>query len=78
MRRRRAFVLLALALLSGWIAASDVRGTQRRARAALGPVATAVVAREDLRAGRTMTGTQLELRSVPARVPPPDALDVPC
>ncbi len=76
-RRRRAFVLLALALLSGWIAASDVRGTQRRARAALGPLVTAVVAREDLRAGRTVTGTQLELRTVPARFLPPDALASP-
>lgn len=77
MRRRRAFVLLGLALLSGWIAASDVRGTQRRARATFGPLATALVAREDLRAGRAVTGTQLELRTVPARFLPPDALASP-
>jgi pilus assembly protein CpaB len=74
MRRRRAFVLLGLALLCGWVAATDVRGTQRRARAALGPMATALVAKQGVRAGKPLSRGQLELRSVPVRFLPPDTL----
>ena len=74
MKRRRALTLLALALLCGWLAASDVRGTERRARASLGPMATAVVTRQDLPAGRAIAAGQLSLRTVPARFLPPDAL----
>jgi pilus assembly protein CpaB len=73
-RRRRALTLLALALLCGWLAASDVRGTERRARASLGPMATAVVARQDIPAGRPIAAGQLTLRTVPARFLPPDAI----
>ena len=74
MKRRRALTLLALALLCGWLAASDVRGTERRARASLGPMATAVVTRQDLPAGRAIAAGQVSLRTVPARFLPPDAL----
>lgn len=77
MRRRRAFVLLGLALVCGWVAASDVRGTERRARARLGPLATAVIAKQDLAAGKPIAATQLGLRTVPARFLPPDALTSP-
>jgi len=73
-KRRRALTLLALALVCGWLAASDVRGTERRARASLGPMATAVVTRQDLPAGRAIAAGQLSLRTVPARFLPPDAL----
>jgi len=73
-RRRRAFTLLALALLCGWLAASDVRGTERRARASLGPMATAVVAGRELPAGKPIAAGQLALRTVPARFLPPDAI----
>jgi pilus assembly protein CpaB len=73
-RRRRALTLLALALLCGWLAASDVRGTERRARASLGPMATAVVARADLPAGKPIAAGQLSVRTVPARFLPPDAI----
>jgi len=73
-KRRRALTLLALALLCGWLAASDVRGTERRARASLGPMATAVVTRQDLPAGRAIAAGQVSLRTVPARFLPPDAL----
>jgi pilus assembly protein CpaB len=66
--------LLALALLCGWLAASDVRGTERRARESLGPMGTAVVARQDLAAGKPIATAQLTLRSVPARFLPPDAI----
>jgi pilus assembly protein CpaB len=73
-RRRRAVVLLGLALVCGWLAASDVRGTERRARLSLGPMATAVVARQDVPAGKPITAGQLALRTVPARFLPPDAI----
>ena len=73
-RRRRALTLLALALLCGWLAATDVRGTERRARQSLGGVATAVVARQDLPAGKPITRGQLAVRAVPARFLPPDAV----
>jgi pilus assembly protein CpaB len=73
-RRRRGLILLALALVCGWVAASDVRGTERRARVSLGPLATAVVARQDLPAGKPITAAQLALRTVPARFLPSDAL----
>jgi pilus assembly protein CpaB len=73
-RRRRAVVMLALALLSGWLAASDVRSREQRVKAGLGPLATAVVARADLKAGKRVAGADLRLRSVPVRFLPPDAL----
>jgi pilus assembly protein CpaB len=73
-RRRRALILLGLALLCGWLAASDVRGTEQRVRASLGPMATAVVARQDLAAGKPIAAGQLALRTVPARFLPPDAI----
>ena len=76
-RRRRALLLLALALISGWLAASSVRGSERRARAGLGPVATAVVVVRPLPAGRPIGRAQLALRRVPARFLPPDALAAP-
>jgi pilus assembly protein CpaB len=73
-RRRRALTLLGLALVCGWLAASEVRGSERRARQSLGPMATAVVARQDLAAGKPIVAGQLAPRSVPARFLPPDAL----
>jgi pilus assembly protein CpaB len=66
--------MLLLALACGWLAASDVRSRERRLRAGLGPVATVVVARADLKAGTRIAAGDLELRSVPARFLPPDAV----
>jgi pilus assembly protein CpaB len=63
-----------LALVCGWIAASDVRGTEKRARASLGPLTSAVVTREDLPAGKLISAAQLTVRTVPARFLPPDAV----
>ncbi len=74
MSRRRALVLLALALVSGWIAASDVRSRERRLNAGLGGYVTALVARDDLKPGKRVAGPDLEPRRVPARFAPPDAL----
>ena len=73
-RRRRGAVMLAVALVSGWLAASDVRSRERRARAGLGPLTTALVARTDLKAGRRLVGPDVDLRRVPVRFLPPDAL----
>jgi pilus assembly protein CpaB len=72
--RRRAAATLALALLSGWIAASDVRSRERRVKAGIGEFAPALVAHADLKAGQRVRGTDLELRRLPVRFLPPDAL----
>jgi pilus assembly protein CpaB len=74
MSRRRAAAMLALALVSGWLAASDVRSRERRVSAGLGGFTTALVARSDVEAGKRVDGSDLELRRMPARFLPPDAL----
>jgi pilus assembly protein CpaB len=74
MSRRRALAMLGLALLSGWIAASDVRSHEHRISAGLGRPVTALVARADIRAGKPVGAADLTLRSTPARFLPPDAL----
>jgi pilus assembly protein CpaB len=74
MSRRRAAGLLAVALLCGWIAASDVRSRERRIDAGLGGYVTALVARSDVKAGRRVSGADVAPRRLPARFVPPDAL----
>jgi pilus assembly protein CpaB len=74
MSRRRALATLAVALVSGWIAASDVRSHERRVKAGLGPVVPALVARTDVKAGTRVVGSDVQLRQLPARFLPPDAL----
>ena len=76
-RRRRAVLLLGLALLLGGLAASDVARREAAVRAQLGPVVAVVVARADLPAGRALTGADLGLRRVPARYAPVGAASVP-
>jgi pilus assembly protein CpaB len=66
--------MLAAALACGWLAASDVRSRERRLKAGLGPSATAVVARADIKAGTALAPSDLEPRRVPERFLPPDAL----
>jgi pilus assembly protein CpaB len=73
-RRRRALAMLALALVSGWLAASDVRSRESRARAGVGVYTAALVARADIRAGKPVSRTDVELRRAPARFLPPDVL----
>jgi pilus assembly protein CpaB len=73
-RRRRALVLLSLALACGGVAASQVGGRLREVEARVGPPARAVVARSDLEAGERLSRRLLAVRSVPARFLPPDAL----
>jgi pilus assembly protein CpaB len=72
--RRRAVAMLALALMSGWLAASDVHSRESRARAGVGIYTTAAVARADIKAGTAVARGHIELRRVPARFLPPDVL----
>jgi pilus assembly protein CpaB len=74
MSRRRAAAMLSLALLSGWIAASDVRSHERRISASFGGYGTALVARADIKAGQRVVGGDLEPRRLPERFVPPDTL----
>ena len=76
-RRRRAAVLLGLALVLGGLAASDVARRESAVRAQLGPVVEVVVARADLDAGRPIRAADLALRGVPERYAPVGAALVP-
>ena len=76
-RRRRAAVLLGLALVLGGLAASDVARRESALRAQLGPVLEVVVASDDLAAGRRLSAGDLALRRVPRRYAPVGAAGLP-
>ena len=69
-RRRRAAVLLGLALLLGGLAASDVAGREAALRRAVGPTVPVVVVRSRLAAGEVLDARHLAIRRVPARFAP--------
>ena len=69
-RRRRAALLLGLALLLGTLAASAVARRERALEAQIGPMTEVVVARTDLPAGRRLRAGDLALRRLPARYAP--------
>jgi pilus assembly protein CpaB len=69
-RRRRAAVLLGLALLLGGLAASDVAGREAALRRAVGPTVPVVVVRSRLAAGDAFDARHLAVRHVPARFAP--------
>jgi pilus assembly protein CpaB len=73
-RRRRAAVLLALALASGGLAASQVRQRERSVEARVGPLVPVLVATRDLPADSRLSRGALALRRVPVSYAPPDAL----
>jgi pilus assembly protein CpaB len=73
-RRRRAAVLLALALASGGLAASQVRDRERSVEARVGPLVPVLVATRDLPADSRISRGAVALRRVPASFAPPDAL----
>jgi len=73
-RRRRAALLLALALAAGGIAASRVQGRAAEIERQVGPLVPVVVAKRDVPAGRRVTAAMLALRQVPQRFAPPDSL----
>ncbi len=69
-RRRRATVLLALAVMLGALAATHMSRREAALRAQLGPTTEVVVAREALPAGRTLKLEDLGVRALPARYAP--------
>jgi pilus assembly protein CpaB len=72
-RRRRAALLLGLALVLGGLAASDVSRREAALRAQVGPVVDVLVARRPLPAGRRLGAGDLALRHVPERFAPAGA-----
>jgi pilus assembly protein CpaB len=73
-RRRRGLLLLALALASGGLAASQVHRRERSVEERVGPLVPVVAAARDLPAGAHLRPGALAARRVPARFVPPDAL----
>ena len=65
-RRRRAALLLGLALVLGALAASDVARREAALREQVGPAVDVLVARRPLVAGRRLVAGDLALRHVPA------------
>jgi len=76
-RRRRAALLLGLALVLGALAASDVARRESALRAQLGPLVDVVVARKPLAAGRRVRAGDLAVRRVPERFAPGGGQGVP-
>jgi len=76
-RRRRAVLLLALALACGGLAASQVSGRVAEVESAVGSPVAVVVATRDVAAGATLRKRDLAVREVPRRFVPPDALASP-
>lgn len=73
-RRRRALLLLSLALASGGLAASEVSGTVREVERRVGQPVPVVVATRDLSPDRDLRRSELAVRDVPVRFLPPGAL----
>ena len=69
-RRRRAALLLGLALALGALAASDVARRERALREQVGPAVDMVVASGPLTAGRRLEPGDLAVRRVPERFAP--------
>jgi pilus assembly protein CpaB len=69
-RRRRAALLLGLALLLGTLAATTVARRESALEAQIGPLADVMVARTDLAAGHRIQPGDLALRRLPARYAP--------
>jgi pilus assembly protein CpaB len=76
-RRRRAAVLLSLALACGGLAASRVQTRQSEVDAAVGPLVPVLVTRADVRPGARLGAEKLAVRQVPERFAPRDALIAP-
>jgi pilus assembly protein CpaB len=76
-RRRRALVLLALAIACGGLAASRVQTRERAVESAVGPLTPVVVTRADVQPGTRLKAAQLAVRQVPTRFAPRDGLVTP-
>jgi pilus assembly protein CpaB len=75
-RRRRAALLLGLALVLGALAASDVARREAALRAELAPLVEVVVARAPLEAGHRLAAGDLARRTLPERFAPVGAVGV--
>ena len=73
-RRRRALLLLGLAVLLGGLAASDVARREAALDREIGPLLPVVVARSQLPAGTRIDASRLAVRLVPARFAPPGSV----
>jgi pilus assembly protein CpaB len=73
-RRRRALVLLSLALACGGLAASQVRDRLHAVERQVGPLMPVVVAKRDLAASSKLARKDLALRRVPERFVSRDSL----
>jgi pilus assembly protein CpaB len=69
-RRRRALLLLGLALVLGALAATNVSRREAALRAQLGPLTQVVVARHPVAAGHLLTLADLGVRLMPSRYAP--------
>jgi pilus assembly protein CpaB len=76
-RRRRAALLLGLALVLGALAASDVARREAALSAQVGPSVDVLVARTSLAAGRRLEPDDLAVRRVPERFAPAGPKAVP-
>jgi pilus assembly protein CpaB len=76
-RRRRAALLLGLALALGALAASDVARREAALRDQVGPAVAVLVAARQLDAGRRLAPEDLALRRVPERFAPAGGAVVP-
>src|SRR4051794_41846824 len=76
-RRRRALVLLSLALACGGLAASGIQSRERQVEAAVGRLVPALVTTKDVHAGARLRAGQLAGRQGPSRFVPRDALAAP-
>jgi pilus assembly protein CpaB len=80
-RRRRAILLLALALAAGGLAASQVRSSVEEVEARVGAPVPVLVAEEDIGAGARFDPGKLDgmlaIREVPERFVPPGSLGSP-
>lgn len=76
-RRRRALLMLGLAVVLGAFAGADVSRRERALRATVGPSTTVVVAARALAAGEPLTAGQLTVRTVPRRYAPRDVASDP-
>jgi pilus assembly protein CpaB len=75
-RRRRAALLLGLALVLGALAASDVARRESALRSELAPLTEVLVASRPLEAGRRLRAGDLARRSLPARFAPVGSVGV--
>lgn len=73
-RRRRALLLLGLAVVLGTLAASDIGRREQALRRAVGPSISVVVATKELPAGKPIHRGSLAVRRMPQQYAPKDGI----